>query len=172
MRGIAARLGVSATALYQHFESKAQILRAIRSDGLGRLTDALEPALSIADPVERLSEMAVGYVQFARANPWLYNVLMEQEHVEWQDLPPDEIKRLLAPLAAVRDCLRVGVEQGNLRSTLDINTASFQLWAAVHGISSLMISGRISEQHPAIPVPNEGAFLRAFVRGVIEGFTG
>jgi AcrR family transcriptional regulator len=33
MRGIAARLGVSATALYQHFESKASILREIRLYG-------------------------------------------------------------------------------------------------------------------------------------------
>ena len=30
MRAIAGRLGISATALYQHFESKASILREIR----------------------------------------------------------------------------------------------------------------------------------------------
>ena len=43
MRGIAARLGVSATALYQHFENKASILREIRLYGADLLqTEVIE----------------------------------------------------------------------------------------------------------------------------------
>ena len=54
MRGIAARLGVSATALYQHFEGKASILRAIRFHGLSLLNKELAPAFTLDDPVEAL----------------------------------------------------------------------------------------------------------------------
>ncbi len=172
MRGIAARLGVSATALYQHFESKAEILRAIRHYGLESLTDALRPADDRQDPVDRLHAQALHYVQFARENPWLYCILMEEDQVEWKELLEEEAKGMLAPVELVRSCLRDGVDKGKFRSNLDPDTGTFQLWAAVHGLSSLLLSGRVSEQHPALPVADEEAFVRAFVAGMIDGFTG
>jgi AcrR family transcriptional regulator len=172
MRGIAARLGVSATALYQHFESKAQILREIRHYGLESLSDALRPAQSETDPVEQLRRQALNYVSFARDNPWLYSILMEEDQVDWKDLLEEEARGMLAPVEMVRVCLRAGAAQGKFRKNLDPDTGTFQLWAAVHGLSSLLLSGRVSTKHPALPVADEDAFVDAFVTGMIDGFTG
>src|SRR5690606_8071818 len=84
MRGIASRLGVSATALYQHFESKASILREIRAYGIDLLYDAISPALEEnGDPVEMLRDVTRRYINFARQNKWLYSVLMEYDQLEW-----------------------------------------------------------------------------------------
>jgi len=171
MRGIAARLGVSATALYQHFESKASILAEIRYYGLRSMVEALEPATTIEDPVERLVDMGFRYVQFARENRWLYDVLMEHDTHEWTELAQAEADRMLAPLQVVRESLREGVSKGRLRQGLDVDNASFQLWAGMHGVSSLMLGGRISEQHPAFPVADEDGFLKGFVAAIVQSFT-
>jgi AcrR family transcriptional regulator len=171
MRGIAARLGVSPTIIYQHFESKTLILREIRFFGMDALGRALAPAQDIREPRACLREMARLYIRFARENPWLYQVLMEREQVDWRDLSPEETAGLLLPLEGVRACLRVGVADGVFRRDLDVESAAFQLWAAVHGLSSLMLTGRISEAHPAMPVRDESRFLEAFVDGIVAGFT-
>lgn len=172
MRGIAARLGVSATALYQHFESKASILREIRFHGLQVLLEALAPSATISDPVERMSDMALRYIQFARENRWLYSVLMEQDPTAWSELASEEAGQLLAPLQAVREGLRDGVKSGRFRADLDVDMASFQLWAAIHGLASLILGGRISEEHPAFPIDSKEKFVRSFVGGMLDGFTG
>lgn len=172
MRGIASRLGVSATALYQHFESKASILREIRVYGIDLLYDAINPALQEnGDPVEMLRDVTRRYINFARQNKWLYSVLMEYDQLEWSELAPDEIARSLRPLRAVREAVAAGKDAGVLRDEISVELAAFQLWASVHGLCSLLNNGRFDEQHPAFPIPNETSLIDVFVDGCIRTFT-
>jgi AcrR family transcriptional regulator len=168
MRGIASRLGVSATALYQHFESKASILREIRVYGIDLLHDALSPALEGSDPVEVLRDITRRYIVFARENKWLYSVLMEHEQLEWSELAPEEIARSLRPLLAVREAMEAGVQAGVWREGINIELAAFQLWASVHGLCSLLNNGRFNEQHPAFPISDERSLIDVFVEGCIR----
>jgi AcrR family transcriptional regulator len=170
MRGIAGRLGVSATALYQHFESKASILRAIRFYGLERLDGHVEPAFKHEDPVDRLAEMCVLYVTFARENPWLYSVLTEEEELDWAKLSQPEREIVLSPQRRVARCFGDAVERKRFRSGIDVKTAPLALLAAVHGLATLMIKGRISERHPVFPIRDEDAFLRDFVDNTLRSF--
>jgi AcrR family transcriptional regulator len=168
MRGIAARLGVSATALYQHFESKASILQEIRVYGTDLLYKALEPKLTIEDHNERLIAMNMAYIDFARRNPWLYTVLMEHDQLDWDELGEEDVKRTLRALEAVRESMRRGAEAGAWREGVDLELASFQMWAAVHGLCSLMIAGRIDEKHPAFPVSSEKSLIESFVQNLVR----
>lgn len=170
MRGIAGRLGVSATALYQHFESKASILRAIRFYGLERLDAYVEPAFLHEDPVERLAEMCTLCVAFARENPWLYSVLTDEEELEWAKLTPEEREIVLTPHRRVARCFAEAVERKRFRRDIDVETAPLALLAAVHGLATLMIKGRISEHHPVFPIKDEDAFLRDFVGNTLRSF--
>lgn len=81
MRGIAADLGISATALYQHFENKSAILREIRARGRAVSWAWIGPAFDESkrelDLRERLEDFGRRYVEFARHHPWLYQVLTE-----------------------------------------------------------------------------------------------
>jgi AcrR family transcriptional regulator len=172
MRGIASRLGVSATALYQHFESKSSILREIRVYGIDLLYDAVNPALEQhGDPVEKLRDVTRRYIDFARDNKWLYSVLMEHDQLEWTELAPEEIHRTLRPLRAVREVMAEGREAGVWREGLDVELAAFQLWASVHGLCSLLNNGRFNEKHPAFPIPDEKSLIDVFVDGCIRAFT-
>lgn len=170
MRAIAGRLGVSATALYQCFESKASILRAIRFFGLEQLDEHIAPAFGVSDPIERLTELCVRYIEFARRNPWLYSVLTDEEELDWSRLGEQEREVLLMPQRRIAQCFAEAIERGRFRADLDPGTAPLALLAAVHGAATLMIKQRISETHPVFPIRNEQLFLSDFIAGVLRGF--
>jgi AcrR family transcriptional regulator len=167
MRGIASRLGVSATALYQHFESKSQILNEIRSFGVEGLWKAMEPAMGVEDFEQRLTQMVIAYVKFARENPWLYTVLMEHEEVDWTKVKEEDLDSALKPLLELRKALEYGQKQGVISDKVDVATSSLQCWAAVHGLCSLFINGRISEKHPMFPAPDEEALVKTFAKVLV-----
>lgn len=163
MRGIAARLGVSATALYQHFEGKASILRAIRFHGLKLMNKEIATAFDCEDPVQQIRSVATLYINFARSNPWLYSLLFDGARVDYDNLTEDDRETAFFAQVAVRQAFERGKEQGKLRADIDVETAPVLMWAANHGLAMLMITGRISENHPAIPVRNEDEFIQSFV---------
>ena len=169
MRAIAKRLGVSATALYQHFESKAAILRAIRFEGLDRMYAYLQPIEEIEDPVERLIENGHRYVRFALDNPWLYSLLLEEEELDFSSFSPEEVVRVERPTLPVKQAIEDGKAQGKLRPDVDEQSARFMMWAALHGLASLMLRGRIAETHPAYPISSAEQLVDASVRAIVRG---
>lgn len=170
MRAIAGRLGVSVTALYHHFDGKPAILRALRFWGADLLAAHLEPAHLLADPVDQLVEESIRYVGFARDNPWLYRLLFLEEELDWNKFTDDERARLMAPNARTARSFRDAVASGQFRADVDIVTAPFLMWAANHGLATLILGGRISETHPEFPVRNQDEFVHAFVTSFMRGF--
>lgn len=168
MRGIAARLGVSATALYQHFESKSKILREIRIYGAELLqSEVLEPAAATADPAERLATAGRNYVQFARSHKWLYSVMMGNEQLDWSQHNAEEVELLLRPLKTFQAWLQEGAERGCWRPGVDVPLASFRIWMSLHGLCTMLLSGRINESHPAFPCKDEQTFVDAFITSMV-----
>lgn len=170
MRGIAARLGVSATALYQHFEGKASILRAIRFHGLSLMNRTVAPAFEREDPVEQIRESALLYINFARSNPWLYGLLFGGEAVDYEALTDSERESIYYSQQAAMRAFHRGKESGQFRTDIDVKSAPFLMWAANHGLAMLLITGRISEHNLAFPVPDENEFIRSFVGSMVRGF--
>jgi AcrR family transcriptional regulator len=170
MRAIAARLGVSVTALYHHFDGKPAILRALRFWGADLLAAHLDASYASDDPVECLYEVSIRYVRFARDNPWLYRLLFAEQEVDWREFNAEERTRLMAPNAQVHGCFVRAVERKLFRADLDTGTAPFIMWAANHGLASLILGGRISETHPAFPVPSQDEFVHLFVSNFLRGF--
>ncbi len=168
MRAIAARLGVSATALYQHFESKAAILREIRLHGVDTLLSAMGTATELPDAEARIREIARRYTEFALGNPWLYKVLFQGEEVDWTSLDEDERDLLMAPLRQARSAFELGVRAGAFRHDVDVDSTALLFWASLHGLASLMINGRISEKHPVFPVPDREDFVSSFIAGLVR----
>ena len=63
-----------------------------------------------------------------------------------------------------------GKDSGVWRDELSVELASFQLWASVHGLCSLLNNGRFDENHPAFPIPDEKSLIDVFVDGCIRSF--
>lgn len=170
MRAIAAQLGISVTTIYQHFDSKASILREIRFVAVDLLNRALVDAQSDADASVRLGEMSRAYIRFSRSNPWLYQLMFDAEEIDWSTMPPDERFVALAPIQTTAANFVAGVVQGTFRADLDVAEAVLLTWASLHGIASLLLRGRLSDTHPAFPAPDVASFLEAFVVHLVRGF--
>lgn len=171
MRGIASKLGVSATALYQHFDGKASILRAIRFHGMQTMNASVAPAFDSADPLEAIRGCITRYVEFGRNNPWLYRVLFEGDEIDFAVLGDDERSAIAYSQDEARKCFAAAKDAGKLRSDVDVDTAPLLLWASAHGLTTLMISKRISDKHPGFPVRDDDAFVKNFVDLAVRGFT-
>ncbi|MBX7080515.1 MAG: TetR/AcrR family transcriptional regulator [Nannocystaceae bacterium] len=181
MRAIASRLGMSSTGIYQHFDSKASILREIRFHGVGMLLEALTRGTASTQddaasdgastaPEHQLRSMAHAYLGFARANPWLYRLLFDEEELDWSTLSSEEMRRALGPIVVTRETIAAGIARSSLRSDLDVDHSALLIWASLHGLASLLLSGRLSEGHAAFPVADLGRFVEAFVDNLMRSF--
>lgn len=92
MNKLAAALGVKASSLYRYFKNKAELLRAVNSDTVSHLFDALDKALDLnAEPKTQLLEGARYYRAFAFENAASYGLLFTNTI---DDLRPDEDENL------------------------------------------------------------------------------
>jgi AcrR family transcriptional regulator len=168
MRAIARRLGVSATALYQHFDSKAAILRAIRFDGLDKLHVHLGPAFELESPVERIREHSLRYLSFARDNPWLYSVLLEGEEIGWDSMSSDEQAVVMRSGLRLIDTLEAGRTAGCFHADLDTRIVPLMLWAALHGFALLLLRRRVGQDDAAFGGGEGRSVIDSFVDGLVR----
>src|SRR4030088_948611 len=69
MRGIANRIGYTATAIYHHFADKQALMLELCANDFRALSAALTAIEGISDPVERVRQMGRNYVRFAIEHP-------------------------------------------------------------------------------------------------------
>ena len=134
LREIGARLGVSRSAAYRHFEDKAQLLAAISEAGFEQFADALDAARgSAADNfAARLSAMGLAYVRFAAEH---------RAHFEVMFRPSDEPRTSPAgdrAFGILESTIREGQQSGDVRPGDSFSIACL-VWSMVHGISMLRL---------------------------------
>ncbi len=141
IRKIADEVGVSSTALYMHFSDKDQILLEICKGVVEELLAMkTEIAAMPVDSVARVRMMLEAYVRFALQHPNAYRLVFcsspEVDSIRRQD----ETNRLGAQcLDRFESVIREIAAEGRLRVG-DPKTAHQVLWAACHGMVSLMIA--------------------------------
>ena len=163
LRRIAARLGVTAPALYAHFASKDDLLRAIADEEFGRLLDGLVVAsTAVEDPVERIKVQSRAYVDHALANPALFGV-MTMFRPAWspQDAATEHdlaSKSFEVSSVAIDDAIAAGV----LR-TDDPLMVGLTIWAAVHGVATVLLA------RPNLGADYESALVDSVIDAVVDG---
>ena len=170
MRAIAAHLGVSATALYQHYDGKSSILRDLRFVGFERLWCQLQPHFVIAAPLERLHAFFCEYYRFSQANPWLYRVMMHADPDSWIGMDPEAAERAQRPMRACEQALLQAQREGLLIADFDPTSVVIKLWSAAHGLCSLVSPGGTLNSNPFLQIGDRERFLTHFVDGMISGF--
>ena len=142
MRRIAQEIEYTPGALYSYFKDKDEILFALHQCGFDQLFAMQAPALSIADPVERLRRLGEIYVEFALANPHAYDLMFIASKTGRSIEEAEDWQCGERAYAVVRDTMREIIESGRLQATSDPEVAAFAAWSAVHGIVSLVIRNR------------------------------
>ena len=137
MRHIAAEIGVSATALYRHYDSKDALLAAVCESGFAEFGAKLEAtARASATPLAALRGLGRDYVDFALSHPMHYDVMMIRPH-QWALGPnPGQDPESFAGLINVIEACQAAGEL----APGDAREAAHRLWAALHGVVSLAIA--------------------------------
>jgi AcrR family transcriptional regulator len=135
LRGVAQRVGVSVPSIYLHFADKQALLDAVCAEVFEALHVALKTASADAsNPWEAMRAMGVAYVHFALANPEHYRIVMMRapsEHDLTAEIASGAFGHLLEGVVA---CIGLGIFEGE---PFDLG---LKLWAAAHGVASLLIA--------------------------------
>jgi len=147
LRPIGLRLGVSRTALYRHFTDKRALLAAVATEGFRLLTERLLDAWK-ADGVRGFNAMGVAYIRFAMANPSHYRVMFGG-FVDDRPRDEDLTRESTTAFQALVDAIVALQKEGAVRKDDPLRLAQF-IWAAVHGVSMLIIDGQLAHQRAQI----------------------
>lgn len=166
MRAIARRMGISATALYQHFEGKSAILEQIWVTGLVQLSQALEGPLKIQPCQEALIQMGLAYIRFAQENPWVYGVLMSRQPPDQTLLSPEDAARSQRSFGLIIEAISSGIARGEVPETVVPVRAALHSWASLHGMAAHVLSGRFDRAYPTTSSSTSDDFIVHFVRNL------
>jgi AcrR family transcriptional regulator len=138
-RKIAGAVGVSPTAIYLHFRGIPDVLHALRMEGHEKLATYLRAVDAKLPALERLAAMGRAYQRFGLENRHYYELMFL---IRSADAPRREaVQQELFTLMLLRDAVTAGIATGDLRDDLDPMVVTTALWAKVHGVTSLAVSG-------------------------------
>jgi AcrR family transcriptional regulator len=143
MRKLADRLGVTAPALYRHFDDREEVLTEVVGEGYRILRDTLYRALEEPTPADRFFRAGRAYLEFALAHPGLYQVLYASRDVLGLERLPEEASALACSIGQfwndrVRECMDAGFLEEE-----DPQAVSRTLWAHGHGLISIYLLGML-----------------------------
>jgi AcrR family transcriptional regulator len=160
MRVVADRVGLTAMAIYRHFENRDELFRAVVAKGHALFLQYLQVSLQRPTPGERLFESGRAYLRFALENPRDYAVIFmepmdsaalgELGSPLWQDAATF---RFL--VERIEECAEAGVVH-----VPDAEDAALTVWAQVHGLVSLFLANKLQMDAQAFEKLYERSLLR------------
>lgn len=142
LREVARGVGVTAPAVYRHFDSKAHLVRVVVRSAREEAADFLRECLQGAEgPAARLRALLQGWVELAERRPGIYDTLASEPPdratqrfpEEFCDDPPPAFE--LAG-KVVEECMNAGVLRRD-----DPLWTTLVLWSQLHGLVGLHRAG-------------------------------
>lgn len=164
LRGIARKAGVTAPAIYAHFEDLDSVRRALIDSTFADFTEYLRSkGDGQRNPVDRLRALCRAYADYGVAHPQQYAVMFgplvkpatDEVAESIIEMPGGEAFALL--LNAIRAC----IDAGGSRSRNPYDDA-IAVWVALHGYVGLHAG------IPDIPWPPAGALLDTLVERLAQ----
>jgi len=139
MRAIADAVGVTPPSIYLHFADKEELFLAVCDARFEELTRrSAEAAAGATDPVDEIRRRGRAYIQFGLDNPEQYRALFMLPKP--RPVIPEELAKSACLLELVEAVGR-GIDAGLVAGDNPV-LAAVGLWAAVHGLVSLLITNR------------------------------
>jgi AcrR family transcriptional regulator len=135
----------SPTAIYLHFKDKEELIRELcRTDFLA-LASQLKAIGAIADPLERLRQLGLGYVRFALHYPNHYQLMFmtAQMPAKTTETGLEAGNPEQDAYAGLKQMVSAAHAEHCFREELtDPDLIAQTLWAGLHGVCSLEIAKR------------------------------
>jgi AcrR family transcriptional regulator len=142
LRAVARAAGVSEAAPYRHFGDRRALVAAVAEDGFHKLGAAMMSRVGGKGGREGLKGFALGYIDFAMANPAQYRVMFGPEVAKADDLPSLQ-QTSRGVLGGVAEAIRQ-LQAAGLIGEGDPGSMAVAIWAMLHGLVILTLDG-ISE---------------------------
>jgi AcrR family transcriptional regulator len=168
MRKVAERIDYSPTAIYLHFKDKQELVFSLCEESFARLVRELETLTDdYPDPLARLRKGMERYIAFGLKNPNHY--LPAFVLPPPTDIDPKQKQAMLSAessamraFASLRDTIAEGVKAKKLRN-VDPEVAARSTWAAIHGITSLLIV------HQRFPWGDRQRVVQSLIDLIVDG---
>lgn len=141
LREIARRIDYSPAGLYEYFKSKDEIVAAVIDEGFERLNTYLKRVPTGLPPGERLVELGMAYLAFARHYPEHFVLIFTT--LPTGEVPPDKLDREeRSTFNILVEAVQTAVELGEFKPPADynLNEIAYTMWALVHGMALLQQS--------------------------------
>jgi AcrR family transcriptional regulator len=161
MRTLARAVGYSPAAIYLHFTNKEQLLEVLVEESFAHLYDALQVLLhkNPTDPIRQLKRGLRLYVEWGLKNPSEYQIAFVVRNPAKNPYRTHRAFDLARTL--VKRCL--GSSKAAERE-LELRTQA--LWAATHGITSLLT------QRPSFPWVSRESVINQVIDSAVQGAIG
>ena len=165
MRRIAKKIDYSPTTVYLHFVDKADLLFHICEETFAKLVARGDKLLAQKiDPLTKLKMFGRTYIEFGLKHPDHYRLTFMVQH------EPGELEERYENSMGHRafEFLRLCVEEcigAGVFRRIDLSHTSQALWAAVHGITSLLIA------RPDFPWTDRNQTIDLLIDSLCAGFS-
>lgn len=149
MRLVADSIGYSPTTIYLYFKNKEQLLDATVAYAFERFADFIEREQREGTPSQRIGKAAHAYLEWGIRNPGMYRLMFEWGYLG--DTSEDGVFARRSTWRRIRQLIEQGIEQGLYRADIDSHSATDTMWAGIHGLTSLTISGRMFGNPDQVP---------------------
>jgi len=153
LRAASREAGVSHNAVYRHFANQEGLLAAVAQRCMVRLSELMiagTERVRTRDPVRRagarLEAVGRAYIDFARSEPGWFRTAFSsaRSHADPGATPAPDGAPVPSPYDVLRTALDDLVAVGALPPERR-DGAEYAAWSAVHGLSSLLLDGPLSE---------------------------
>ncbi len=165
LRGVARSLGVTAPALYDHVDSKPDLLRAVADSGYADLAMSFESSSGL-DPLDAMVENARQYVAFAMAHRGLFSLMFRYRPAAIVLSVDNELAGATHAFEASLAHVVAALEAG-LLAPGDPLELGLVMWSAVHGVATVCLlapelnaEGRLLDQVLHTVLRGMGALAR------------
>ena len=136
IRAVADLAHVTSPSIYLHFTDKHHLLDSVVADVFAELDERMNAGPTDVSPLERLHQQGMAYIRFALESPEHYRLATSFARTEVGEI---DIVMGTAAFAhfveAVAGCMDAGIFAPG-----DPIPVAIDLWAAAHGIASLLIA--------------------------------
>jgi AcrR family transcriptional regulator len=141
IRELCARVGVTAPTIYHHFGDKDGLVAEVVDACFAEFDRAIASGPMPADPVEALAWGFERYVAYGVAHPAHYRLLFQRRL-------PTPTPSALASYGRLERLVEAIAGAGRLR--VPVAEAAPAFWAAVHGVTTLVIAGFLPRTAPPV----------------------
>ena len=142
MRKIADEIEYSVGTIYLYFKDRDEIFFELHKMGFEEFYKRQLTIQNVKDPLQRLTDHGLAYIQFAIDQPQYYDLMFISR------IPAKTIKKQHDWQSGHRtyDVLKLNISQARdagYFKDVDLEVAAFSLWSFVHGIASLFVRDRM-----------------------------